>query len=235
MMYSQNGYSAKNFSVIASYTIPSTQIKIALRKGDCSVVLLELLRQFNINVQKLRQSDTGGYNPRSIIGVTTLSNHASGTAVDVRWSNHPLGAVGTFSSDQVRAIRRILAFMDGVVRWGGDYRGRKDEMHFEIIGSASAVKRVADKIRGVKAPTSHKPVSPKYRGLLKQGMMNSAAVKLAQAQLKARGWNITADGDFGQKTDNVVRQFQAQKRLAIDGKIGPKTWVALWSAPITKE
>lgn len=54
-----------------------------------------------------------------------------------------------------------------------------------------------------------------------------------QMQMKARGWNIVADGYYGPGTRTVAGKFQAQKRLPVDGLIGPKTWAAAWSAPIT--
>src|SRR5690606_34980535 len=41
------------------------------------------------------------------------------------------------------ALRRILDDLGGVVRWGGDYSGRKDEMHFEINANAARVAQVA--------------------------------------------------------------------------------------------
>lgn len=58
-------------------------------------------------------------------------------------------------------------------------------------------------------------------------------VRTIQARLKARGWTITVDGDFGPATDRVVRGFQADKSLVVDGIVGKKTWDALWNAPIT--
>lgn len=76
-----------------------------------------------------------------------VSNHSSGTAIDLNAPDHPLGAANTFSTAKVTAIRKILAFCDGVVRWGGDYANRKDEMHFEIVKDASATAALAAKIR----------------------------------------------------------------------------------------
>jgi len=59
-----------------------------------------------------------------------LSNHSSGTAIDLNATRHPLGKVGTFPNEKVPMIR-ALAKKYGLI-WGGDYRNRKDEMHFEV-------------------------------------------------------------------------------------------------------
>lgn len=239
MKYSQNGYSAAR-TAIASYTIPTTGVRIALRKGDVSVVLLWLLEQYHKTVEPLRQIDTGGYAERVVRGGVSLSNHASGTAADTRWQKHPLGASNTFTPQQVVAIRRILTMLDGVVRWGGDYSKRKDEMHFEIVGSPERVKRVADRIRngqiggnGVPRKPTNKSAYPAYPGSpLKRGMMNNPGVLLAQRKMKARGWRrMSVDGDFGAVTEDLVKQFQREKHLRPDGIIGPKTWKAMFTSP----
>lgn len=234
MFYSQNGYSAKNGALIAAYTVPGTDVRVGLRKGDVSVVLLYVAEMFHKTVEPLRKSDTGGYNPRSIIGSNTLSNHASGTAIDVRWNDHPIGRRGTFTAAQVKAIRAILAFCDGVVRWGGDYRGRADEMHFEVIGNPQSVARVADKIRALQSgkPVKTIPAYPAYPGHpLKRGMVNNNDVRAFQAKMQTRGWRrMKPDGDFGAVTEDLVRQFQAEKKLKVDGIVGPKTWKAIFTA-----
>lgn len=66
-----------------------------------------------------------------VIGEWILTGNSSGTALDLNAPQHPLGQVGTFTNAQERAIHRILEDFPQV-RWGGDYWGRKDEMHFEI-------------------------------------------------------------------------------------------------------
>lgn len=143
---SQNGYGANDRSVIASYQLPGG--RIALRKGDVSVVLLWVANRFHETVEPLRWPGNWGYAERAIRGSsTTLSNHASGTAIDLNAPVHPLGQRDTFPTLDVRAIRAIVEYCEGVVRWGGDYTGRVDEMHFEINAGAAAVKRIADKIR----------------------------------------------------------------------------------------
>ncbi|WP_207386423.1 peptidoglycan-binding domain-containing protein [Protofrankia symbiont of Coriaria ruscifolia] len=54
-----------------------------------------------------------------------------------------------------------------------------------------------------------------------------------QAQMRARGWAITPDGRFGPQSDDVCRRFQNEKGLAVDGHVGPITWAAAWTAPVT--
>lgn len=229
MLYSQNGYAAKDFALIATYTIPSTSVRISLRKGDVSVVLLYVAQQFNNRVQSLRSSDTGGYNPRAIRAGVSLSNHASGTAIDLRWNDHPLGKVGTFTQAQVNTIHAILRECEGVVRWGGDYHGRKDEMHFEIVGSPSAVTAVANKIRGGNVKKESTPASSSS-GTLKEGMKNNARVRKLQTGLNhsfPRYSKLSVDGDFGPKTTSVVKEFQRRTNLTADGIVGPKTTAKL--------
>lgn len=150
MPTSQNGYSANDRSVIASYTVPGTNLRIALRKGDVSVVLLEYLRRYNAEVEPLSHNpqDLWGYAERTIRGSsTTLSNHASGTAADCRATRHGLGATGTFTAAELTALNRLLAWFEGVIRHGKDYVGRKDPMHGEIDKGPPEVARIANKIR----------------------------------------------------------------------------------------
>jgi hypothetical protein len=52
--------------------------------------------------------------------------------VDLNATDHPLGREDTFSDAEEQAIERFLRRYSGCIRWGGSYRGRKDEMHFEI-------------------------------------------------------------------------------------------------------
>lgn len=55
----------------------------------------------------------------------------------------------------------------------------------------------------------------------------------AQHRLHERGWKLTIDGYYGPQTEHIVKAFQSAKGLAVDGKLGPKTWRALWALPIT--
>jgi hypothetical protein len=86
--------------------------------------------------------DEWGYAFRDVRGVPgKLSNHASGTAIDLNATKHPLGKVGTFPADKVPIIRALAKKYR--LAWGGDYRGRVDEMHFEVcVNAKKAAKRI---------------------------------------------------------------------------------------------
>jgi putative peptidoglycan binding protein/N-acetylmuramoyl-L-alanine amidase-like protein len=90
-------------------------------------------------------------------------------------------------------------------------------------------------------PSTPKPApkpagkAPKFPGKLitQPPVMHSAAVKTWQTQMRKRGWSIAVDGAYGPASEKVCRQFQAQKGLGVDGIVGPRTWAAAWTAPIT--
>jgi Putative peptidoglycan binding domain/N-acetylmuramoyl-L-alanine amidase len=68
------------------------------------------------------------------------------------------------------------------------------------------------------------------------GPPDSTQVATWQRQMIARGWNLGptgADGDYGSYSQNACRQFQQEKGLAVDGLVGPQTWGATWTAPVT--
>ena len=100
----------------------------------------------------------------------------------------------------------------------------------DFIGGTATAAPVAPK---PSAP-SPAPVSnmPAFSGLQRRGAKNTAVYQF-QAQLKARGWKIEVDGNFGPRTEAIVRQFQAEKGLVVDGLVGEKTWAAIWHSPVT--
>ena len=113
MSTSQNGYKSRDSSLIATYTI-ARDVKISLRKGDVSVVLLHFARWYDQHIEPLTKADTGGYNPRHIEGSSVDSNHASGTAEDLRWNKHARGKHNTFTQGQKDKIHAQLKFHGNV-------------------------------------------------------------------------------------------------------------------------
>lgn len=243
MPYSANGWSIRP-DLISRYTVPGSDIKVALRRGDVSVILLEVLRRYHKEVEPLKQKDTGGYAYRRIRGATRFSNHASGTAIDTRWQDHPLGARGTFSTKERAAIRKILKDMGGVVRWGGDYSGRPDEMHFEINKGPAAVKALANRIRARRAAKPPAPKRPAYSlpawkygddgtrfGPYDTGVPPFyQTVQDVQRKLYSLGYDLDANGRYGPATKRAVLDFQRKHKLDDDALIGKLTYTALRDA-----
>jgi hypothetical protein len=211
-------------------------VKLApgVRAGDVATVLFYVAQQLDARVEDgdlYTAGDDWGYSFRpNTNNPSQLSCHASATAFDWNATRHSNGSKGTFSAGQVAEIRRILAEVGGVVRWGGDFTGTKDEMHFEIIGNAAQVKAVADRLRGV-AP------SPNPQGLPSLTMgMTHPLVGQAQKYFNKnfpRYSKLVVDNIYGKATRDVVKTFQHGTPYPIttsdaDGTIiGPKTWAKM--------
>ena len=245
---SQNGWLANNRSVIASYSLPGGG-KIAVRKGDVATILVYVAKRFDSEVEKLKWPGNWGYAERPIRGSRTTSNHASGTAIDLNAPRHPLGKRGTFSKKQVRAIKKILADCGGVVRWGGNYVSRADEMHFEINAGSAAVRRVAQAIREGKKPgpsggaTSSGGSSfgdSKAKHAVGSRVMKKYSsgtdVLWLQKRLYKLGYDVGEfDGDFGDKVVKGVRDFQKKAKISIDGEVYTDTIKALKAAKTVRD
>ena len=236
MATSQNGYRANDRSLISSYAIPGG--KVALRRGDVATVLVYFAKRYHSEVEKLVWPGNWGYAERTIRGNSrTLSNHASGTALDLNAPRHPLGKRGTFSSKQVAALNRILSDCDGVLRHGKNYNGRKDEMHVEINASSARVKALANKIRAGKKPG---PSGGATSGGSSSGSTTYKAIKYGQTlKVYTKGdvvknvqefFKLEKDGYFGPKVKAAVVKFQKSVGLKGDGIVGPATWKALKKA-----
>ena len=70
----------------------------------------------------------GCYNNRSVRGSESKSLHAWAMAIDLNASLEKLGQSGTHWSAQFVAIMKAAGLF-----WGGDWRGRKDNMHFALF------------------------------------------------------------------------------------------------------
>lgn len=134
-LFSSNGWPASNDRKeidVKSYEVPGTKVKLACAEG-AAPLLIGFACEFHKLIEPIDEGtlDDWGYAFRMVRGSTDkLSNHSSGTAIDLNAPKHPLGKVGTFPAEKVPMIR-ALAKKYGL-KWGGDYVNRKDEQHFEI-------------------------------------------------------------------------------------------------------
>lgn len=70
--------------------------------------------------------------------------------------------------------------------------------------------------------TEQKAVTP----VLRRGSFDAAVGKL-QALLRAKGYQLAIDDEFGGATELAVIHFQEAAKLTVDGIVGAETWAAL--------
>lgn len=151
MATSQNGWPASPDLPLRALRVGGAEfVPGVLDHNDVATVLGYVAREFHQRVESLVAGWCWGFNYRpNRNDPNALSNHSSATAIDCNAPRHPNGvpASETFTPVQIAIVHQILAEVDHVVRWGGDYRTTPDAMHFEINADAAAVARVADKLR----------------------------------------------------------------------------------------
>lgn len=224
MAVSQNGWPA---SAKVGDFVPFAWVTGRVRPGDTYTVLNYLARRFNAEVEGIEAWQSWGWNYRDVRGAASLSNHASGTAVDFNATRHPLSRRGTFSPSQVAAIRRILAALNGVVRWGGDYTGRADEMHFEINASSARVAAVA---RAINAGTVNNPIPG--GGTVTNPTIPAAPTPIEEDSLSAAevAQIMSAIGELKTAVANVHAGIWTGGKVSLDGAVQTFKYGAL---PIT--
>jgi hypothetical protein len=140
---SYNGYPASkdpDAIKIKSYPVKGTDRK--LRCADSvGPLLAAFAAEFHELIEPIDEGtfDDWGYAFRMVRGSNDrLSCHSSGTAIDLNATKHPLGKAGTFPAEKIPMLR-ALAKKYGL-KWGGDFKSRPDDMHFEVEVSAAKAK-----------------------------------------------------------------------------------------------
>jgi hypothetical protein len=75
--------------------------------------------------------------------------------------------------------------------------------------------------------------APPYPGTLLRNFTQGHGTAQWQGQMAARGWSLAVDDMYGGESERVCTQFQQEKGLGVDGVVGPETWAATWTAPVT--
>ena len=147
ILLSQNNWPAsKNQAEIGIVSVPIEGTKLKVRCAKAVAPLIAgFCKEFHELIEPIDEGtlDDWGYAFRMVRGSTDrLSNHSSGTAIDLNATKHPLGKFGTFPIEKVPMIR-ALAKKYGLF-WGGDYKNRADEQHFEINVSPKKVRELIE-------------------------------------------------------------------------------------------
>jgi hypothetical protein len=219
---------------IKTYRVPDIDTKISLAlRSDVAPILLYVAQQFHRRVERLHPGWNWGYAYRPVRGSSRPSFHAAGVAIDLNAPRHPLGSSPrrTFTARQRMQIAAILREVGGTVRWGGNYAGRKDPMHFEVTASPARARTVAKRLAGKATirpvPSagvrSVRPVALtrvlRWRRL--RPLMRGADV--AAVQRIAGVPRADRDGRYGRQSVAYVKAYQHRKGLAVDGRVGQAT------------
>jgi hypothetical protein len=158
MLTSYNGYPASKDPAeigIKSYLIKGTDRKVRAA-GSVGHLLAAFASEFHNLIEPIDQGifDDWGYAFRMVRGTTDkLSCHSSGTAIDLNATKHPLGKYDTFSAEKVPIIRALSKKYG--LKWGGDFKGRPDDMHFEVTVNLKKAKAITLKL-GIGAKDENK-------------------------------------------------------------------------------
>lgn len=77
------------------------------------------------------------------------------------------------------------------------------------------------------------PESPDPRNHSGYWAADRPGIRKIRDRLRERGWSVSKGDRYDKALAGVIRKFQAEKDLDVDGLTGPITWKALWEAPIT--
>ena len=150
METSYNGYPASKDPAaigIKPYVVQGTNLKLRCAES-VGPLLAGFAAEFHELIEPLDHGalDDWGYCYRMVRGdAAKLSNHASGTAIDLNATKHPLSKIGTFSAEKVPMIQALTKKYG--LTWGGSENWkRKDEMHWEVSISAAKAAALIDKL-----------------------------------------------------------------------------------------
>lgn len=175
----------------------------------------------------------GAYNPRLIRGSKTKwSNHAYGAAIDLYASKNGMG-----TGKGKMPLPVVAAFKSEGARWGGDYRGRTDPMHFEFVD-------VGDPERSFEGWLAHYAVQKTPELVSKKPLHNKEGdlIKATQQRLQNLGYHEVGeiDGLWGGRTQGAISAFKNDRKLK-DASLGiskalleelDKAEAQAWARPI---
>lgn len=226
MATSQNGWPASpdpSDIDIVEFRVPDTRRSLRAC-AKAAPLLLAAASEWHKNIERIDsgQLDDWGYCYRPIRGTTnTLSNHSSGTAIDINSSKHPLGAHNTFTPDQRRTLATIAKRYG--LRSGEFYSTRPDGMHLEVDITPAQAAVLIKKLNLAPDGTTHAPV-PAFHGPYEKGD-KGAGVKWLQSRLKYhRVYGMVPTGLFGHGTQEAVKKFQHQQGIKVTGVVNQPTW-----------
>lgn len=241
------------FSVCGTKPFASGGYPGGIKSGDVSKLFKYLIEALHTRVEPMMSEGSNlgygcwGYSYRANVNnPSTLSCHASGTAIDYNAPKHPNGTStgpsggGGWSGSQYNQIQAILKNeCSGAIRW----LTSNDPMHFEIYGSTQSVANAAAKLSGGSGPTpTPEPVVKDDDGMTTSvevnGKLNVFAVatdgKIYQQwpdSSKPGGWSGWIAGVPGTWFGGLSATVGADNGISIFGVGTDGVVCQVWSTP----
>ena len=126
---------------------------------------------------KIYQKNGGGFNPRKKGSGGSWSEHAFGNAIDINPDDNPFTA--ELKTDLPANVSDMAAKWG--ITWGGDWKSKKDAMHFEWSGIPF------EKIKKAQEDSLAKANGPKQKD-------DSANILIKKGPVKAQKFTVNTDG-----------------------------------------
>lgn len=138
VLITENGWPQISAAQCNSDPVPGTTVRIPLANGYPNFIMKAFAAAFHMFCESLYNArgatDEGGWTPTNSVAT---SNHLSGTAMDLNWSDHTFKvSYSGFTPFEIAVVRELLEYfkIDGIylIYWGQDWTSPKDPMHFQM-------------------------------------------------------------------------------------------------------
>jgi hypothetical protein len=119
----------ENIVIVSLPVLMMQKIQFNIKAADALQFWFEEMNQMRL-LSKIVSFD-GSFCPRLIRDGTTLSNHAFGVAIDLNAHWNQLGKEPAKLGDKGCVLEMVDVAAKHGFFWGGNYKNRKDGMHFE--------------------------------------------------------------------------------------------------------
>lgn len=219
MATTDNGWkAAKDLKTRVIEPVKDVRLRI-VDNQNVDDVFTYLVQQFHARVDDVTKphpaDDWGFYFKMNANSPFKLSRHAGGIAIDLDATEHPnsVATAKTYTAKQIAEVHKILAELEGTVRWGGDYTHTADGMHFEIQVRPGELQKVGAKIRrgeiGPKRPTDRKKTVTAVANEVIAGKWGNGPER--RKRLNNAGYDYT-------KVQAAVKKKLAAKKTAVKKK-----------------
>jgi len=237
---SLNGWAAPP-ARLATGTVPGTKKKVTLQ-ADVLPLFLAFMSEWHKTVHSIDYPGVygpDGYELRQARAASGISNHGSGTAVDLSYDWLTSAHVNPMSQAQINAVHKLLdKYVDSngrrIFGWGGDWsKNYLDPMHVEIAQSWAQgahgrkttmqdVKNVIARLKiqpdGTVQGLAVVPAKPVTTPVVQKPVQKPVLVKAIPPFLGTM--KIGSQGD-------QVKAIQIGLGIPADGKFGPVTALAV--------